>query len=336
MASFAYNAAAEDLRSADNHHKMMSINTYTRNDHRLVFLSEVLETALSNILRHGYDIERNNVPPATAQSIKQQILKWAQHIATDIPGYNDWDAIYNFTVDALYDPSAVPGEDPTPIGTEKELYDGHLDPEMKRLYVLDNELTEREKLTDRTASLATARLRLDILDQIPRRYTANVPMPASLANLFRKIRYAYKLRETLLSRIGYRAGSFQLAAGMPNNLDFCMLLIDMKMRRPDRMLAFPAPKPYACYFTYPDGEMPWNNQFSFASGFDEFEPLEIPRVGVTLIERRLVATLRQDIENRKWEQLCNLMSWGSQDEQPLAERSRIQAGFIPVERTGKQ
>lgn len=335
MASLAADITDAQAWSQDHSYSIMARRGYQTRDWRFIQLSDELERALSNILRHGYDIDRNEVAPATAQSIKAQILAWAKHIAGDIPGYSTWDEIYEFTFSALHDPAAVPGEDPTPIGTEKQLHDGHFDIRMMHLYQLEEDAAEREKLKDHAAALATARDRQEILDRIQHRYTADNPMPDDLALLFRKVRYAYKLRECLLGQVGYYNGSLELAAGMAEDFEFNMYLIQMKLRRPDRIHLFKAPKAMALYRTDPGSLLPWNNQFSFSYGFDEFGPGQFPRGGVNFIERRLVETIRQDTAGKKWEKLCALLSWGTSDGGPAAERIRMLDGhFVPAQNGG--
>lgn len=331
MASIAANVPTEFLWSADGQHRMLARNDYTSKQWRHVELNEALERALSNILRHGYDIDLREAKPASADAIKGQILRWAQHIVEDIPGYNSWEEIFEYTVDALYSPCELRGEDDTPVGTEKDLHDGYFDDATKEEYGLLDEATEKDRIRDRALTLEVSRRRLEVLEAIPRKFTPDDPMSDEFAKLLRKIRYAYKLRETVLARIGLRAGSIQLAAGMRNDLDFCMLMIDMKMRRHDRMLPYNAPKPYTCYYTFPDSEMPWNNQFSFGWGFDEFKPKQIPRLGVTLIERRLVNALRHDEDGKRWSKLCEIMSWNPQEGGAARERVRVLSGFVLAE-----
>ena len=69
-------------------------------------------------LNDAFDIDRVEVKPATAQTLRDQILAWAKHIAGEIPGYTKWQEIYDFMFDALYAPDAVFGSDDTPFGTE--------------------------------------------------------------------------------------------------------------------------------------------------------------------------------------------------------------------------
>lgn len=330
MTSIAANVPTQYLWSPDCTHEIVSRNDYTRNDWRYLVLSEALERALSNILQYGYDIDRVEVPPADAQSIKDQILKWTRHIQEEIPGYATWEETYEFTFNALYKPDAIPGEDHTPIGTERDLWDHHFDDDMKRQYYLEDTAVERAKLDDHSATLATSRLRLDILVRIRNRYTPDNPMPDSLAILFRKIYHTYKLREALLGHVGYYNGSIEFAAGMPEGIHRHMYLIDLKLRRPDRVHPFRAPKHSTYYQTDPHSELPWNNQFSFCYGFHEFGPTAMPHFCVNFIERRFVEVIRSDKNGPKWAQLCALMSWDTEDPFLLTERTLMQQAFIPL------
>jgi hypothetical protein len=332
MASIAANISTKYLWSRDTTYKIVARNDYTRDDWRHLALNEALETALSNILQHGYDIDRTEALPADAQSIKKQILKWARHIQEEVPGYATWEEAYEFTFNALHKLDAIPDEDLTPIGTEWDLWNQYFDYDMKHQYCLEDIAAERAKLDDHAAALTTARLRLDILACVRDRYTPDNPMPDSLAILFRKIYYTYKLREALLGHIGYYNGSIGFAVGVSEGIHRHMYLLDLKLRRPDRMHLFHAPKPSICYQTDPRSDLPWNNQFSFCYGFHEFGPTAMPRFCVNFIERHFVEVIRGDKDGQKWSQLCTLMSWDPLDTTLLAERSLIRQGFIlPME-----
>lgn len=311
MAAYASNLSDEDCLSEDQTYRMMTRDNYTRRDWRFIFLSDALEHTFAHILQHGYDIDHVEKPPANAQYIKDQILAWARHIQEDVPGYATWEETYEFTFDALHKPDAIPGEDPTPIGTEQDFWSQYFDDDMKHRYGLKDSAVERAKLNDHAGSLATARLRLDILDGFRKSYAADTPMPESLAILFRKIRYTHKLREALLRHVGYFNGSLELAAEIPDGIHRHMYLLDLKLRRPDRIHLFRAPKQYICYQTDPGSELPWNNQFSFCYGYHMFGPSAMPRWWVKFIERRLVDVIRGDKDGQKWTQLCTLMSWDS-------------------------
>src|SRR6266511_1691273 len=139
-------------------------SSYQRDDWCRLQLNDAVEDALSKILRFGFDIDRLEVKPATAKTPRDQILAWAKHIASDIPGYTKWQEIYKFTFDTLYTPDAVPGTDDTPIGTEADLVTTLQDIELEQDYALQNEETEKEHLADHDLSLGKARNRQDILD----------------------------------------------------------------------------------------------------------------------------------------------------------------------------
>ena len=116
MASLAPNISSDKATSIDHSHTIMTRN-YERDDWRILTLNDATEDALSKILRFGFDIDRVTTKPPTANPIKAQLLAWAAHIASEIPGYNNWQEIYDFTFAALNAPDAVPGEDSTHIGT---------------------------------------------------------------------------------------------------------------------------------------------------------------------------------------------------------------------------
>lgn len=123
---------------------------------------------------------------------------------------------------------------------------------------------------------------------------------------------------------------------MPEGIHRHMYLLDLKLRRPDRMHPFRAPKHPICYQTDPRSELPWNNEFSFCYGFDEFGPTGMPRFCVNFIERQFVGVIRGDMDGQKWARLCKLMAWDAEDVSLLAERSRILEGFTPAEGESKQ
>lgn len=108
-------------------------------------------------------------------------------------------------------------------------------------------------------------------------------MPPADALLFRKIRYTYKLRECLLGQVGYYNGSLELAADMDHDFEYHMYLIQMKLRCPDRLRKFKAPKAMAYYTTDATSLLPWNNQFSYSHGNDEFGPQQMPIFGINYI-----------------------------------------------------
>src|SRR6266446_3315338 len=63
-----------------------------------------------------------------------EVLGWVKHISSEIPGYNNWKEIYDFTFDALNAPDAVPGSDETHIGTEADLVADFQNPELESEY----------------------------------------------------------------------------------------------------------------------------------------------------------------------------------------------------------
>jgi len=335
MASLVPAIPDDKATSPSESHTIMTRSSYQRDDWRRLQLNDAVEDALSKILRFGFDIDRAEAEPATAKALRGQILTWAQHIAGEIPGYTNWQEIYDFTFKALYTPDAVPGSDATHIGTEADLVAELEDFKLERAYALQGEETEKKHLADHALSLSKARYRQDILDRIPSRYTVANPMPTSLALLFRKIRYTYKLRECLLGQVGYYNGSLELAADIENDFEYPMYLIQMKLRRPDRLHIFKAPKAMVYYTTDATSLLPWNNQFSYSYCYDEFGPQQMPIFGINYIERKFVEVLRLDADGKKWRGLCTLLDWDPQDAARVMELSRIKAEFVSTETAGK-
>lgn len=333
MLSLAANIAPQHDTSLNPSHTIMAREGYQRNDWCILTLNEAVEDALSKILRFGFDIDRDPLGDTAklrvTKSIKDQILAWAKHIAGNIPGFSNWQEIYDFTFDALYSPDAIPGEDATPVGTEADLVARIGDPILERNYNLLGKDTEKEHLTDYALSLIKARGRQEILDRVPASDLGGNPMPHDVALLFHKIRYTYKLRECLLGQIGYHRGSLELAADMSDTFEYYMYLIQMKLRRPDRLHVFKAPKVMASYTTDSMSLLPWNNQFSFSHGLDESGPRQMPVFGVSYIERKFVEVLRLDKENKKWRGLCTLLNWDPKDH--IWEHHRIKEQFITPE-----
>ncbi len=329
MASLAANIPPAQATEPDQRHTILVRTSYQRDDWRRLQLNDAVEDALSKILRFGFDIDRVEVKPATAQTLRDQILAWAKHISGDIPGYTNWQEIYAFTFDALYVADAVPGSDDTPIGTEADLVAELHDVELERDYALQSKEIEKEHLAYHTLSLGKARTRQDILGNIATRYY-NDPMPPALALLFRKIFYTYKLRECLLGQVGYYGGSLELAADMDDEFEYHMYLIQMHLRRPDRLHKFKAPKAMAYYTTDATSLLPWNNQFSFSYSYDAFGPQQMPIFGINYIERKLVEVLRLDANGKKWEGLCTLLGWDLEDAACVAELNRIKTEFVSI------
>jgi hypothetical protein len=337
MVSLAANIAPQHATSLNPSHTIMAREGYQRNDWCILTLNEAVEDALSKILRFGFDIARDPLGDTAklrvTKSIKDQILAWAKHIAGNIPGYSNWQEIYDFTFDALYSPDAIPGEDATPVGTEADLVNQISDPILVRDYSLWGKDTEKEHLTDYALSLIKARSRQEILDCIPASDLGGNPMPHDLALLFHKIRYTYKLRECLLGQVGYHRGALEFAADMPDDFEYHMYLIQMKLRRPDRLHVFKAPKAMASYTTDSMSLLPWNNQFSYSHGLDESGPRQMPVFGVSYIERKLVEVLHLDKENKKWRGLCTLLNWDPNAH--AEEHYRIKELFMTPEQAGK-
>jgi hypothetical protein len=152
----------------------MAREGYQRDDWRIMTLNNAVEDALSKIPRFGFDICRDFIDHDTSKLgvtkfIKDQILAWAKHITGDIPGYFNWQEIYDFTFDVLYSPDTVPDEDATPIGTEADLVTQISDLIHVRDYLLQGKGTEEVHLADHALSLAKARHRQEIFDRIPAR-----------------------------------------------------------------------------------------------------------------------------------------------------------------------
>jgi hypothetical protein len=108
MASLAPGIAPQHATSLDHSHNIMTREGYKRDDWRILTLNDAAEDALSKILRFGFDIDRDVAKPGVTMRIKNQIIAWAKHISDDIPGYSNWQEIYDFTFDALDSPDAVP------------------------------------------------------------------------------------------------------------------------------------------------------------------------------------------------------------------------------------
>jgi hypothetical protein len=345
MTPLVANIAPQHATSLNLSHTMiMAREGYQRNDWCIVTLDDAVEDALSKILRFGFDIDRDTaslgfdidpdaVSPGVAKSIRDQILAWAKHIAGDIPGYSSWQEIYDFTFNALYSPDTIPGEDTTPIGTEADLVTQISDPNHLDEYALQDKDTERKHLAHHALSLAKVCRRQKILDRIPAPYSAANPMPRDLALLFHKIRYTYKLRECLLGQVGY-SGSLELAADMSDKLEYHMYLVHMKLRRPDRLHVFKAPKAMASYTTNSTSLLPWNNQLTFSYGFDEFGPQQLPLFGVSYIEHKFVNVLHLDKDNKKWRGLCTLLSWEPNDLNHVWELYCIKTDYVTPEQAG--
>jgi hypothetical protein len=121
----------------------MTRKGYTHDDWRILTLNDAVEVALSKILRFGFDSDRDVAKPGITDSIKDQILAWAKHIAGNIPGYSNWQEVFDFTFDVLYSPDAVPGEDATPIGTEADLVKQINNLDYVRNYALRDKDTEK-------------------------------------------------------------------------------------------------------------------------------------------------------------------------------------------------
>ncbi len=308
---------------------------YQRDDTCLLYLNNAVEDALSKILRFGFDIDHVDPKPDTANFLRKQVLAWAKHISGEIPGYNNWREIYDFTFEALNTPDAVPGSDATHIGTEADLVAEIQDYYLEHDYALLDKETEKRDLANHDLSLRLTRYRQDILDRFASRYSAANPMPTLLALRFRKIRYTYKLRECLLSQVGYYNGSSELAEDEDDDFEFHMYLIQMKLRRPDRLHIFKAPKAMAHYTTDPTSLLPWNNQYSFSYYYDEFGPQQMPIVGINYIERKLVQVLRLDEDGEKWNGLCTLSNWDPKNPDRVWELYRIKREFVSAEKAGE-
>lgn len=67
-------------------------------------------------------------------------------------------------------------------------------------------------------------------------------MPPPLSLLLRKVRYTYKLRECILGQVGYYSGSLEFATDMLDDFEYHTYLIQMHLRRPDRLHKFKAPE----------------------------------------------------------------------------------------------
>jgi hypothetical protein len=319
QAFLASNIASQHTTLLNYSHTIMNRKGYQPNNWCILTLNEAVEDALSKILHFGFDIDCNIsisiAKPGITNVIKNQILTWVKHIAGDIPGYSNWQEIYDFTfnaVNALYSSDAVLGKDTTPIGTEADLVNKIRDPGHKCDYGLQNKNNEQENrdLTDHLFSLHIACCRQQILNLSFASYLASNPMPSNFALLFHKIRYTYKLCECLLGQVGYYSGSLKLTASISDNFEYYMYLIQMKLWHPDRLHIFKAPKMMTNYIIDTTSLLPWNNQFSFTYGFDELGPQQMPLFEVNYIEHKLVEVLCLDKDDKKWKGLCSsILMW---------------------------
>lgn len=284
--------------------EMLRIPPRSPGDYVHLFLNEIFEYKLSRILREDPD-----VAPV--------LLGWARNMAEAIPGYNTWHDAFEYTWESLREPVEVPGVgSSTLVGTEEDLV-ALLSPELSRRYDLRGFGAEHSRLGDEEEALALARQRIDVLDQYRLQRDRDEEFPA---RLYRKIYYTYKLREALLGQVGYYNGSLELRAGLRGDFEHWMYLIQLKIRRPDRQHLFKAPKSFRVYRTPPGSLMPWNNQFSYSFGFDEFPAGHIPRRVVRRMERSLARTARSD---QLWLSLCRVLGWDSNDVTARAIRDQL-------------
>lgn len=315
MASIVANILEEERAAPVGNYALMVRKDWTAEDFLYLLLNETLEYKLSEILRFN-------------RSVAPAILKWARTMAETIPGYDNWDQIARFTRDSLTSKREI-ADDPRSeiVGNETDLHAKLNASERGKYGPLDESVGSPES----AAALAQARTRIATLDEFRNRVTKSASMARPLALLFRKIYYTYKLREALLGQVGYYNGSLELRVGLTSDFEYWMYLIQMKLRRPDRQRLYRAPKSMLYYSTPAETLLPWNNQFSFSYGFNEFGIDQMPRRSISFIERRLVELVRSE---QSWRTLCKLLEWDADSLELNAERERILTQFTIVREGG--
>lgn len=292
----------DDLSEAERgSYVMVALENFNDQEYLRLSLNDQLEYAISEILL---------LDPV----IHAQVLGWAQAMCATIGGYGSVGEIEQYIADALSQPQEDP-EDPSSkaVGTEADL--------VKRLGASERERYEPDATQ---IDLDRIRQRIDILSEFRARKSGMSQTDEPLARLFRKIYFSYKLWEALLGQVGYYNGSLELQAGLTNDFEYWMYLIQMKLRKPTRQFLFPAPKSMATYRTEPHSLLPWNNQLSFSLGFHEFGEGEMPRYAKGRIESELAAAV---LDDTRWAKLLELLDWRPDKQGLAAERAKVQAFF---------
>ena len=307
MPSIADSAIHRQLLSRDGRYEMLARKDWKDADYILLMLNDAFEYRIVKVLRE--------TPPYAGY-----VHQWAQGMTDAIPGYQTWEEILAYTQAALDSPLEDP-ENPlsTLVGDERQLH-ALLTEGERNQYALRSWREEHDALKDEVGSLELASIRVSLLDGLRK----SKRVPAEMRLLFRKIYYAYKLREALLMQIGYYNGSLELRAGLAFDFEYMMYLIQMKLRKPNRQHWFKAPKAMAAYQTYATSLLPWNNQFSFSYGFNEFSPESVPLPAANWIERELIRCIDDDA---RWGKLRDHMQW----QNPGAaenERWRLRGQFL--------
>ena len=282
-------------------YEMLALSNWDDYDYIRYSLNNDLEYTMSVILR-------------THPTYAPKILDWAKTMALAIPGYNTWDAIKAYILANLQSPLFDVDDPKSPkVGTELDLYN-LLSPTQKKSYpaVINADksisfwLTSRPQSFEMRVTLSLTREVIAILSDFRSKNALLLQSKPTLGLLFTKVYYSYKLHEALVGQVGYYNGSIELRLGLDSDFEYWMYLIQMKLRKPTRQHVYPAPKAMTAYHTTKDSSLPWNNQFSFSYGFNEFEPGEMPEVAVIDIEIRLIQAINDD---NKWQQIVNLVGW---------------------------
>lgn len=269
---------------------MVALEDWTDSDFLRNALCEDFEREVATILRdpaHGFG---------------KQLLAWGRAMAETIGGYQRWEEIDEYIAACLESPLEIPTDAKSKkVGTEADLL---------KILRMSKPLWDR-KLDDQ---LAEARHRIELLAKYRMEFGR---LESEHSRLFRKIYYAYKLREALLGQVGYYNGSLELRAGLTDDFEFWMYLIQMHLRRPDRQHLYPAPKAMATYKTPSASLLPWNNQFSFSMGHHEFDVGDMPRPAAGEVEKELIRLSRDEPRLLK---LAKLMRWDIADKESAIHR----------------
>ncbi len=274
---------------------MLARQGWADTDYLRLMLNEHLEGRIAEILH--------------ADDVGATIRAWAAAMAAAIPGYGTWEEIREYIWDSL---RAVEQGPDIPEGMQRETLllerlgqEGLLTSGDLVEYNLEGAEVERQKLHDENYNPVLARIRIAVLDRARRN------LPKALRPLFRQVYYTYKLREALFGQLGYYNGSIELRLGLTDDFEFNMYLIQMKLRHPERQHLYKAPKAMRAYTTQYGSLLPWNNQFSFSFGFNEFGVGEMPLAAVLRIERTLIENGLFDPV--RWPKLKELMAWSPAD-----------------------
>ena len=286
-------------------------------DFLVLLLNDEFEYRLSLLLR-----TRDTKKDKGDKQLCDIVHEFAVSMAHAIPGYEDWPSIEQYVLDCLESELEEPDNDKSEnIGNEsnlvellskEELIQYQWDEVQNNKYALKKPF--RDNLSD---NIAICKRRTAVLDGA-REEILNKSDKEK--RLFRKIFYTYKLVQAISEQVGYFGGSLEFYCDIDIDFEYWMYLISMKTRRHDRQNLYKSPKPMAFYSTPSTSLLPWNNQFSFSFGFDEFAPGEIPRVPLRSIEERL----RQVLSSQDtWHSFRILLDWDYWDASLDEERRRL-------------